>query len=146
MTLDEAKHILSLIRHENRYKRMAQYKMRTLQDITREIDSLASPKSTMSNLNGVHSQNPIPVDTRLNELLTEEDETIKEYKKLIMYYEDAKRYKREIFEKTRDHYDREFIDIFISKSMSQIQIEQEYSVSDSYDHMLRIIKSLDIKI
>jgi len=146
MTLDEAKHILSLIRHENRYKRMAQYKMRTLQDITREIDSLASPKSTMSNLNGVHSQNPIPVDTRLNELLTEEAETIKEYKKLIMYYEDAKRYKREIVENTRDHYDREFIDIFISKSMSQIQIEQEYSVSDSYDHMLRIIKSLDIKI
>jgi hypothetical protein len=144
MTLDEAKHILSMIRHEQRYRRMVNVRLKDLQDIGHAINELSSLHSSIGE-SGVRSQNPVGFASRLTQLITDEQECIKAYNKAKSFLDDSLRYRKDVFAKVIDTEDKAFVSAYLSKDVSTIDL-QDSGYADPYDHMLRIIRNLDIMI
>ena len=144
MTLDEAKHILSMIRHEQRYRRMVNARLRDLQDIGQEINELSSLHSPLDG-SGVRSQNPVGFASRLTQLITDEQDCIKDYNKVKALLDDSVRYLKQVKEQTKNYDDRQFIEEYLSGNKSMLDM-QEYGYSNPYERMITIIRKLDIKI
>ena len=142
MTEANAKIIMSEIHRIGIYKKLIIEYTDKLRRIRQELDDLASLPSS-SNYDRVKTENNhVEISTKINDLLSEEQEILECREKVQARLELAESYKRQVIAQTnQDKFMVDFINKMPYRKMSHI-----HGYENPYEHMISVMRGLTIRI
>ena len=161
MDKKEAMYIMSEIHSIDRYVGIMQHIQDKLARVSQDLEDLASPQSPNSgqeiepmtfnkdgSIRSMGSQykapggNPVLLSTRINELLSEEQEYIESYNKVKQRHDIAVSYRKQVIAQTGN-------DAFMVEFMDKVpyrKLKNKYAYENPYRIMIGKLKQLEIKI
>jgi len=142
MTEANAKFIMAEIHRIKNYESLMVEYTDELRHIRQKLDDLASLPSS-SNYDGVKAENAyVEVSTKINILLSDEQEVLECREKVQARLELAESYKRQVIAQTNsDPFMVDFINKMPYRKMSHI-----HGYENPYEHMISVMRGLEIKI
>ena len=142
MTEANARFIMSEIHRIGNYEKLIIEYTDELRRIRQKLSDLASLPSS-SNYDGVKAENNhVEVSTKINILLSDEQEILECREKVQARLELAESYKRQVIAQTnQDKFMVDFINKMPYRKMSHI-----HGYENPYEHMISVMRGLEIKI